>query len=105
MDIPLHPVVVAEMERGREFLVRIRAARQALADAQVSIPFPDGPGSLTFNGEAMLIAADIPEDIFERYPGAEDLSDVLTAMCQEGYRQLTHTADQACLSTTSDLKP
>jgi DNA-binding protein YbaB len=71
----------------------------------VSIPFPDGPGSLTFNGEAMLIAADIPEDIFERYPGAEDLSDVLTAMCQEGYRQLTHTADQACLSTTSDLKP
>ena len=47
-------------ERGREFLDRIRAARQVLADAQVSIPFPDVPGSLTFNGEAMLIAADIP---------------------------------------------
>lgn len=104
MDIPLHPVVVAEMARGREFLDRIRAARQAITDAQVTIPFPDGNGSLTFNGEGMIIAADIAEDIFDRYPGADDLSDVLTAMCQEGYQQLSSAADQACLSaTTTDL--
>ncbi len=101
MDIPLHPLVVTEMARGREFLDRVRAARQTLAETQVSIPFPDqGGGEIVFNGEGMVIDADFPDDIFDRFPG-EKLSDTLTAMCQEAYHQLSALAAETCTAASS----
>lgn len=88
MDIPLHPQVVAEIARGRDLLDRVKQARRAQGQARVVVGFPDGgQGHLIFDGEGLLVDADFSDDLFTRYPG-DKLSDVLTEMCADGYRQV-----------------
>jgi hypothetical protein len=84
MDIPLHPAVVTEMARGREFLDRVSAARRNVKDLTVTIPCPDGDNTIVFGGDGMVRDATFVDDIFDRYPG-EQLSELLMAMSAEGY--------------------
>ncbi|BBY55974.1 hypothetical protein H7J07_02225 [Mycobacterium koreense] len=91
MDIPLHPALVAELDRGAAFLDQVRNARKAIVDTRITIPFPDGEGGVEFSGDGMVVDADFPDDLIDRYPG-EDLAEVLTAICQEAYAQLTRHA-------------
>ena len=46
MDIPLHPKVVTEIARGRDFLDRIRSARRNIAGLSVTVPCPDGDNEI-----------------------------------------------------------
>ncbi|MCV7314249.1 hypothetical protein H7J77_01620 [Mycolicibacillus parakoreensis] len=87
MDIPLHPALAAELDRGAAFLDRLRDAREALVDTRITIPFPHGEGGVEFSGDGMVIDADFPDDLTDRYPG-DDLAEVLTAICQEAYARL-----------------
>ena len=84
MDIPLHPKVVTEIARGREFLDRIRSARRNIAGLSVTVPCPDGDNEIVVGGDAMIVDATFAEDIFDRYPG-DKLSELLLAMSEEGY--------------------
>lgn len=94
MDIPLHPATIAALANGNDFLDRVNTLLKSFATHTVTIPFPDdGEGSLTFDGTGMIIAADTPDDLFDRFKG--QLSDVLTAMCQEGFAQVQQHADAA----------
>ena len=104
MDIPLHPVVVTEIRRGRELLDRVRSAREEIAGAQVRVGFPDGgEGSILFDGEGMVIAADFPADLFTRYPTSTALSDVLTQMCRDAYTELGTAVSGAVAAAVADL--
>ncbi len=95
MDVTLHPALVATLTRGAAFLDCVRAARQAIVNKRLVIPFPDGDGGVEFNGEGMVVDAVFSQDVFDRYPVAE-LADVLTAICQEAHDQLRHHADGVC---------
>lgn len=88
MDIPLHPVVVTEMARGREFLEQIRSARRNLEQLRVRVTCPDGDNELVFDGDGMVVDATFTEDLFDRYPGNK-LSDLLLAMSEEGFSQVS----------------
>lgn len=88
MDIPLHPQVVSTIARGREFLESIRAARRSIEGLQVTVPCPDGDNTIVFAGDGMVADATFVEDIFTRYPG-DKLSELLLAMAEEGYSQVS----------------
>ena len=88
---PLHPDVVNEIARGREFLDRIRAARRTLAGLAVTVPCPDGDDQITLGGDGMVTGAHFTDDIFSRYPG-DELGELLLAMCEEGFAQVSQRA-------------
>lgn len=88
MDIPLHPQVVTEIARGREFLDRIQAARRNIEGLRVTVPCPDGDNEIVFGGDGMVIAATFTEDVFNRYRG-DKLSELLLAMSEEGFAQVS----------------
>lgn len=94
MDIPLHPLVVAEMARGRDFLDRVTAARRAVATTECTVACPDGDNTITFDGDGMVVAAVFTEDIFSRYPG-EQLGEQLTTLCRQGYAAIDESVDDA----------
>lgn len=98
MDIPLHPVVVAEMARGREFLDQIRSARRNIKNLRVAIACPDGDNEIIFGGDGMVTDATFAEGLFDRYPG-ETLRELLLAMSEEGFAQITQkvTAEVAAI--------
>ncbi|HUO36393.1 MAG TPA: hypothetical protein VMU34_00375 [Mycobacterium sp.] len=86
MDIPLHPAVVTEMERGRDFLDRIGAARRRIEQARIQVDCPDGDNQIVFDGAGMVVDATFVEDIFDRYRG-DELGELLTLMCETGYQR------------------
>jgi DNA-binding protein YbaB len=88
MDIPLHPLVVAEIARGREFLEQIRAARRNIEQLRVTVSCPDGDNQIVFGGDGMVVDATFTDDVFARHPGAA-LSELLLAMAEEGYAQVS----------------
>lgn len=88
MDIPLHPAVVTEIARGREFLDRIRNARRNVEALRVTVPCPDGDNEIVFGGDGMVVAATFTEDVFRRYPG-DKLGELLLAMSEEGFAQVS----------------
>lgn len=92
MDIPLHPQTVSTIANGRGFLESVRAARRALKNMQVTVPCPDGDNTIVFDGEGMVADATFVEDIFTRYPG-DKLSELLLAMAEEGYSQVSTKVD------------
>ncbi|ORX14144.1 YbaB/EbfC family nucleoid-associated protein [Mycobacterium xenopi] len=89
MDIPLHPAVVAEMARGREFLEQIRAARHNIERLRVSVECPDGDNVIVFAGDGMVTDATFAEDLFDRYPSDRQLSELLLAMAEEGFSEVS----------------
>lgn len=88
MDIPLHPAVAAEIPRGRGLLDRVRAARRAIETLIVTVPCPDGDNKIMFAGDGMIVDATFAEDLYERY-GDPELGELLLAMCEEGYEQVS----------------
>jgi DNA-binding protein YbaB len=88
MDIPLHPAVVTEIARGREFLEQISSARRNLEHLRATVPCPDGDNEIVFNGDGMVVDATFAEDLFDRYPG-DKLSELLTAMSEEGFSRVS----------------
>ncbi|MDT5083750.1 MAG: hypothetical protein QOJ61_793 [Mycobacterium sp.] len=88
MDIPLHPKVVTEIARGREFLDRIRSARRTIAGLRVTVPCPDGDNEIVLAGDGMVVDATFAEDVFDRYPG-DELGALLLAMSEEGFAQVS----------------
>jgi DNA-binding protein YbaB len=98
MDIPLHPAVVAEMARGREFLEQIRTARHNIEHLRVTVPCPDGDNEIVFGGDGMVVDATFAEDLFDRYPG-DKLGELLLAMSEEGFSQVSEkvTAEVAAV--------
>lgn len=88
MTMPLHPAVVNEIARGREFLDRIRQARRNIARLQKTVPCPDGDNEIVFAGDGMVIDATFAVDIFDSHCG-EELSELLLAMCEEGFAQIS----------------
>jgi hypothetical protein len=87
MDIPLHPAVVAEITRGREFVEQLTTARRHLEGLRVHVTCPDGDNEIVFGGDAMLMAATFTDDLFDRYPGTQ-LRELLLTMCEEGFQQV-----------------
>lgn len=87
MDIPLHPLVVAEIARGREFLEQIRAARRNIEALRVTVSCPDGDNQIVFGGDGMVVDATFADDVFARHPGG--LSELLLVMAEEGYAQVS----------------
>lgn len=87
-EIPLHPAVVAEMARGREFLEQISTARRNIERLQVTVACPDGDNQIVFGGDGMVIDAAFAEDLFDRYPGNE-LRELLLAMSEEGFGEVS----------------
>lgn len=87
MDIPLHPAVVAEMARGREFLEQISSARRNIDQLQQRVACPDGDNEIVLAGDGMVVDATFTEDLFDRYPG-DKLSELLLAMAQEGFSEV-----------------
>ena len=87
MDIPLHPAVVAEMARGREFLEALRSARHNIEHLRVTVASPDGDNEIVFSGDGMVVDATFAEDLFDRYPG-DKLRELLLAMSEEGFSQV-----------------
>lgn len=87
MDIPLHPAVVTEMARGREFLEQLRAARRKIAALRSTVPCPDGDNEVVFGGDGMVVDATFTDDVFDRYP-ADKLSELLLTMSEVGYAQV-----------------
>lgn len=106
MDIPLHPAVVTEMARGRELLERIRAARRSIENIRLSVPCPDGDNEIVFGGDGMVVDATFAGDVFDRYPGGK-LSDLLVAMCEEGFAQVSEkvTAAVAAVLDHNEQQP
>lgn len=102
MTMPLHPAVVHEMARGREFLERIRQARRNIARLQKSVPCPDGDNEIVFGGDGMVIDATFVDDIFDRYPGGE-LSELLLAMCETGFAQVSEQVTAEVTSVVEQL--
>ena len=88
MDIPLHPLVVAEIARGREFLDQIRAARRTIEALQVTVTCPDGDNQIVFGGDGMVVDATFADDVFARHPG-EALNELLLVMAEQGYAQVS----------------
>jgi hypothetical protein len=88
MDIPLHPAVVAEIARGREFLDHIRSARRNIEQLRVTVPCPDGDNQIIFGGDGMVVDATFAQDLFTRYPG-DKLRELLLAMSEEGYSEVS----------------
>jgi hypothetical protein len=88
MDIPLHPAVVTEIARGREFLEHIRSARRTIETLRVTIVCPDGDNQIIFGGDGMVVGASFAQDLFGRYPG-DKLNDLLLAMSEEGYAEVS----------------
>lgn len=87
-DIPLHPVVVAEMARGREFLDQLSSARRNVERLTVTVACPDGDNQIVFGGDGMVIDAAFTEDLFDRYRG-DTLRELLLAMCEEGFGEVS----------------
>jgi hypothetical protein len=98
MDIPLHPAVVTEIARGREFLEQIRAARRNIKNLRVTVGCPEGDSEIIFGGDGMVADATFAEDLFDRYPG-EKLRELLLAMSEEGFAQVSQkvTAEVATI--------
>jgi hypothetical protein len=88
MDIPLHPLVVAEIARGREFLEQIRAARRNIEQLRVTVSCPDGDNQIVFGGDGMVVDATFTDDVFARHPGGA-LSELLLVIADEGYAQVS----------------
>lgn len=88
MEIPLHPLVSAEIARGREFLEQIRAARRNIEALRVTVCCPDGDNQIVFGGDGMVVDATFADDLFTRHRGAA-LNEVLLAMAEEGYAQVS----------------
>lgn len=99
MDIPLHPAVATEIARGREFLDRVQSARRNVEGMQVTIPCPDGDNKIVFAGDGMVVNATFTDDIFDRYPRSDKLSELLLAMSATGYAQVSEkvTAEVATI--------
>lgn len=89
MDIPLHPAVTTEIARGREFLDRVRSARSSVEGLQVTIPCPDGDNMIVFAGDGMVVDATFVDEVFDRYPSSDKLSELLLAMSAEGYAKVS----------------
>lgn len=87
-EIPLHPAVIAEMARGREFLEQLSTARRNIERLTVTTACPDGDNQIVFGGDGMVIDAAFTEDLFDRYPG-DTLRDLLLAMCEEGFGEVS----------------
>lgn len=87
-EIPLHPAVIAEMARGREFLDQLGTARRNIERLTVTTACPDGDNQIVFGGDGMVIDAAFTEDLFDRYPG-DTLRDLLLAMCEEGFGEVS----------------
>ncbi|SIJ21864.1 Uncharacterised protein [Mycobacteroides abscessus subsp. abscessus] len=83
MDIPLHPLVSAEITRGRAFLDTLAQARAQIKGARIAVPCPNGKSSIVFDGDGVVVQATLDEDFFEDYRGK--VGEVLTAMCSAGY--------------------
>jgi hypothetical protein len=88
MDIPLHPQVAGEIERGRAFLERVRSARRNVESLRVTVPCPDGDNEIVVAGDGMIADATFVDEIFDRYPG-EQLGELLLAMSEEGFAQVS----------------
>lgn len=99
MDIPLHPAVTTEIARGREFLENVRSARRNVEGMQVTIPCPDGDNEIVFAGDGMVVDATFVDEVFDRYPSTDQLSELLHAMAAEGYAQVSQkvTAEVAAI--------
>lgn len=94
MDIPLHPAVVAEMRRGREFLERLAAARRDIDTTRITVSCPDGDNQIVFDGAGMVTDATFADDIFERYP-RDELGELLTVLCEAGYERTSQAITAA----------
>lgn len=92
MTMPLHPAVVNEIARGREFLDRVRQANRNISRLQKTVPCPEGDNEIVFGGDGMVIDATFAEDIFDRHNG-DELSELLLAMCEEGFAQIAQQVD------------
>lgn len=68
-EIPLHPLVTAEIARGRQFLEQIRAARRNIEQLRVTVSCPDEDNEIVFAGDGMVIDATFIDDVFARHPG------------------------------------
>jgi hypothetical protein len=88
MDIPLHPQVAGEIERGRAFLERVRSARRNVEGLRVTVPCPDGDNEIVVAGDGMITDATFVDEIFDRHPG-EQLGELLLAMSEEGFAQVS----------------
>ena len=93
-EIPLHPAVIAEMARGREFLDQLSTARRNIERLTVTTACPDGDNQIAARARAddtapgMVIDAAFTEDLFDRYPG-DTLRELLLAMCEEGFGEVS----------------
>lgn len=87
-EIPLHPAVIAEMARGREFLEQLGTARRNIERLTVTTACPDGDNQIVFGGDGMVIDAAFTEDLVDRYPG-DTLRELLLAMCEEGFGEVS----------------
>lgn len=87
-EIPLHPLVTAEIARGRQFLEQIRAARRNIEQLRVTVTCPEGDNQIVFSGDGMVSDATFTEDVFTRHPGPA-LSELLLVMAEEGYAQVS----------------
>lgn len=97
MTMPLHPAVVNEIARGREFLDRVRQANRNIARLQKTVPCPDGDNEIMFGGDGMVIDATFAEDVLDRHSG-DELSELLLAMCEEGFAQISQQVDEEVAS-------
>ena len=94
MDIPLHPKVVTEIARGREFLERISRARRGIDTMRTTVACPEGDNQIVFDGAGMVVDATFCEEVFDRHP-SDKLGDLLTAMCAEGYERVSEAVTDA----------
>lgn len=94
MDIPLHPAVVTEIARGREFLEQIRSARRGIEGLRLQVPCPDGDNEIVFGGDGMVVDATFADDLFDRYPG-DKLGELLLAMSEAGFCQVSEKINAA----------
>lgn len=101
MDIPLHPAVLTEVRRGQQFLTRVARAQSLIEGTRVTVLCPDGVKTVVFGGDAMVVEATFADDVFDRYPGNE-LGDLLTALCEEGFVRVSQSACDAVAEALDD---
>lgn len=104
MDIPLHPDTIRAMSNGREFMERVATARRAMANAKATATCPDGDNAIVIGDFGVIVDATFVEEVFTRYPNDDDLSDLLTAMMQDGFKQLSGKFDAATAAAHEDVR-
>lgn len=94
MEIPLHPEVVATMAAGREFRDIIAGAQRDIDTARIPIESPEGDITITFGGNGAIAGSTFSDDVLDKYRG-DELSEMLTVMCELGYEKVGQHIDEA----------